>query len=125
MRKCVVNEIVHTFADVTEPDVFKSTSTLAMNSLESVCSDDNVAQSSTILKDEDGVDRSSVIIRVARMSTIELLVGEVLDSRDNAWYGEGNDATRSSWDVESLRSAESGEDSSESGDLELHFKKKV
>jgi hypothetical protein len=113
-----------TFANIAEPDVLKSASALAMNSLKRVRSDDDVAQSSTILKDEDSVGRSSVIIRVATMPTVELLVGEVLSSRDNARCRKGNDATRSSWDVESLRSAEGGEDSSESGDLKLHVEKR-
>lgn len=114
-----------TFADITEPDVLKSAITLAVNSLKSVRSDNNVAQSSTILKDEDSVGRSSVIIRVARMTTIELLVSEVLNSRDHAWCREGNDATGSCWDVEGLRGSKGGEDNCDSGDLELHFENKI
>lgn len=111
-----------TFADVTEPDVLEGTGTLAVNTFKSVGSDDDVAQSSSVLEDKDSVGRSSVLVRVAGVATVKLLVAIVLHSRDDADGREGHDTARARGDVEGLGGTEGGKDSSRQGsDLELHF----
>jgi hypothetical protein len=67
-----------TLANVTEPDVLQSASTLAVNTLKLVGTNDNVGESSTVLKDENSVVRSSIGISVTSLSTVILLVSHIL-----------------------------------------------
>lgn len=79
-----------TFANISEPDILKSTSSLAVDTLEGISTNDDIAQSSTILENKDVASRSSVCIRIARVSAIELLVAEVLGARDGGSSREGD-----------------------------------
>ena len=67
-----------TLANVTEPDVLQGAGTLAVDTLELLSTDDDVGESSTVLKDENSVVRSSVGIGVASLSTVVLLVTHIL-----------------------------------------------
>lgn len=91
-----------------------------MDTLERVASNDDVAQGRTILKDEDSVLRSGILVRVAGLSTVELHVGVVIDAGDGAGLWEGCDVARASGDVESLRSGEAGQGGGNGGGLEMH-----
>ena len=66
-----------TLANVTEPDVLQGAGTLAVDTLELLSTDDDVGESSTVLKDENSVVRSSVGISVASLSTVVLLVTHI------------------------------------------------
>lgn len=91
-----------------------------MDTLERVASDDDVAQGSTVLEDEDGVIGSGVLVRVAGLSTVELHVGVVVDAGDGAGLWEGCDVAGAGWDVEGLRGDKAGQGGGNGGGLEMH-----
>lgn len=63
-------------ADITEPDVLQSASTLAVNTLKLFSTNDDVGDRGAIVKDEHGVGTSSIAIGACN-STVILLVAEV------------------------------------------------
>lgn len=91
-----------------------------MDALERVASNNDVAQGCTILEDEDSVLRSGVLIRVAGLSTVELLVGVVIDAGDGAGLWEGCDVAGAGGDVEGLRSGKASQGGGNGGGLEMH-----
>lgn len=95
--------------------------TQAVNTLERVSTDDDVGDGSTILKDEDSVIAASVVIGVARLTTIKLLVAEVLIAGDGARSRKRSDTADASGDVESLcrRNADNKGDELNLGELHL------
>lgn len=96
-----------------------------MNTLQLVGTNDDVGDGGTILEDEDSAGGSSVLVRVARTSTIVLLVAEVLGTSDGHWSREGDNATRAGWDVEGLGRGQGSQNGSEDGSGELHFERCV
>lgn len=91
-----------TFADVSEPDILQGTSPLAMNSLELPSTDNDIAQGSTVLKNEDGVLASGVFVRVAVTSAVILSVAQVNRAGDGAGLGERDDGAHAGRDVQGL-----------------------
>lgn len=67
-----------TLTDISEPDVLECASTLAMDALELVGADDDVAQSSTVLKDEDRAVAAGIGIGIAWPAAVVLLVAHIL-----------------------------------------------
>lgn len=111
---------VHTFAHVSEPDVDELAGALAVDSLELVRTNDDVAKCCAIFEDEHGAVAAGIGIGVARAAAIKLFVAHVPGAGDGAGLGEGNDAANTGGDVERLRGAERGQDGGEGGDFELH-----
>lgn len=97
-----VGRASHTLADITEPNVLERAGALAVNTLELVLADDDIAQGSAVLEDEDGAVTASVGISVACAAAVILLVAHVLGARDDAGLSKRDDGTRASRDVESL-----------------------
>ncbi len=91
-----------------------------MNTLESVGTDDDVAQGSTVLEDEDGVFGPGVLVRVAGLSTVELHVGVVVDTGDGTGLWERCDFARAGWDVKGLRGGKTSQGGGNGGGLEVH-----
>lgn len=79
---------MQTFAHVSKPDVDQLAGTLAVNSLELICTNDDVAKCSTVLENKDSAATASIRIAVTSTPTIKLLVAHVLGSRDAAGLGE-------------------------------------
>jgi len=94
-----------------------------MNTLKGISINDDVAQSSTILKNEDSAVRSSVHIRVAGCPrSNSFVVAEVLGTRDGARSREGDHAANAGWDVGVSAQQRDSEECCEGSDLVLHDK---
>lgn len=92
-----------------------------MDSFELLDANDDVAEGGTVVQNEDGVVTAGVGIGITSLSSIELLVSIILNARDNAGGGEGDDAANAGWDVQGLRCTEASEDSSNGNECKLHF----
>jgi hypothetical protein len=92
-----------------------------VDTLKGISTDDDIGKSGAILEDEDGRVRASVCVAVASVSTIELLVAHVLDTRDGRRSRQNDLAANTGWDVEGLRRDESGHDGSGDCLSELHL----
>jgi len=90
-------------ADIAEPDILDRAGSEAVNTLEGVHTDNNVGESGTVLKDEDGVVAASVGISVAGLATVELLVAKIDAALDDRRRRESNNVADASRDVERLR----------------------
>lgn len=91
-----------------------------MNTLELVGADDDVGEGGTVLKDEDGVVGTSVIVSVAGTTTVKLLVAVVIGAGDDRGFGEGDDAAAARRDVEGLGRAQGRDGGEEDGARSLH-----
>lgn len=109
----------HTLAHLAEPDVGQRAGALAVDALELVRADDDIAQAGAVLEDEDGRVGARVGVRVARAAAVELLVAVVDGAADDRGLGEGDDAAGAGGDVEALGRGE-GREGGGGGDGELH-----
>jgi hypothetical protein len=94
-----------------------------MHTLKGVGTNDDVGNRSTILENEDSVITTSVEVRVAWVTTIELLVSIILAASDDARRWERNDATNTAGDVESLSRRDAGDKRCELNLRELHLRR--
>lgn len=108
-----------TLTNVPEPDVLERASALAMNALELVLPDDDVAESSTVLEDEHGTVATGIGIGVASPAAVVLLVTHILRTRNDAGRGKRHDRPNSCRDVQCLASGETDSGTDE-GDFETH-----
>jgi hypothetical protein len=109
-----------TLANVTEPHVPQGAGTLAVNSLELTRANNDVGQGSTVLKNENGILASSVLVGVAGATTVILSVAQVHVAGDRAGLGERDDRSDSGRDVQSLRCGETCQSRGGKDVLEQH-----
>lgn len=112
-----------TLADITEPNVLESALALAVDTLKLVRSNDDVAQSSTIVQDEHSAVAAGIDIGVARTATIELLVTVVLGTGDGDGRRVGLDGSDSGRNVQGLRGGSGGQGQSSDDLLVEHFER--
>lgn len=98
-------ECLHTFADITEPDVLQRTSALAVDAFQLIYTNDNIAQGRAVLQDEYRAVTACVGISVARPTTVVLFVAHVFRAGDNAWRCERNDRSDACRNIEGLTSS--------------------
>jgi hypothetical protein len=90
-----------------------------VDTLECICTDDDVGNGSAVLKNEDGAIAASIGIRVAWLAPVKLSVAKVDTASNDAGLRERHDATCARGNVESLRSRHAG-DKREECDLRQH-----
>ena len=94
--------------------------TKAVNTLKGIGTDDDVGETGTILKHEDGVVTAGVFVRVASVTTVELLVAVVLTTSDDTGLRERGDLANTSRYVEGLSRRDAGKKCRELNLRELH-----
>lgn len=117
------NVLKLTLADISEPNVLESALALAVDTLELVLSNDDVAQSSTIAQDKHSAVAARIVIGVARAATVELLVAVVLGTGDVDGSIVGLDGSDSGRDVQGLRGGSGGQGQSSDDLLVEHFER--
>lgn len=123
MNPVNINMLKLTLADISEPNVLESALALAVDTLELVLSNDDVAQSSTIIQDEHSVVAAGIVIVVALTATVELLVAVVLRTGDLDGSIVGLDGSDSGRDVQGLRGGSGGQGQSSEDLLVEHFER--
>jgi hypothetical protein len=91
-----------------------------VNTFKGIGTDDDVGETGTILKHENGVVTASVFVRVARVTTVELLVAIVLTASDDTGLRERGDLADTSRDVKGLGRSDAGQKCRELNLRELH-----
>lgn len=107
---------VLTLADISEPDVLESASSLAVNTLKLASSNNDVAECGSVVEDEDSAVTASVGVSVTVAAAVVLAVSKVIDARERTGLRKRLDGADSGRDVESLAGNSASErESSEDG----------
>lgn len=91
-----------------------------MYTLQLIDANDNVGQSSAVLKDEDRAIAAGIGISITGPATVVLLVSHVFRARDNTGGRKRDDGSNSRGDVQCLASGKSDRGTDDS-DFETHF----
>lgn len=113
-----------TFTDVTEPDVFKSALALAVDTLELVDTNDDIAKNSTVVEDKNSTITAKILISVARAVQLKLLVAKVVVGTGKGTRAfEDLNSTDSVRDVKGLAEDGGGESQRSESLSEMHFQR--
>ena len=116
-------DIKFTFAYISEPNVLESTLALAVNTFKLVHSNDDIAESSTVVENENGTLTAKVVISVTRAVKLELLIFEVIvGTGQSSRSFEDLNSTVSGGDVEGLAEGGGGESQRSESLSEMHFR---
>ena len=116
-------DIKFTFAYISEPNVLESTLALAVNTFKLVHSNDDIAESGTVVENKNGTFTAKVVISVTRAVELELLVVEVIvGTGQSSRSFEDLNSTVSSGNVEGLAEGGGGESQRSESLGEMHFR---
>lgn len=112
-----------TFAYIPEPNVLKSTFALAVNTFKLVHSNDDIAESGTVVENENGTFTTKIVISVTRAVKLKLLVVEVIvGTGQSSRSFEDLNSTVSGGNVEGLAEGGGGESQRSESLSEMHFR---
>ena len=92
-------------AHITEPHICQCAGTKAVYTLERVGTNDDIGETSTVLENKHGIIAAGVLVRVARLTTVKLLVAKIHAAGNGRWRWERDNGTDTGRDVEGLRRA--------------------